>query len=340
MKKYIFLFSIPFLILVTLLVLAITLSNEIESKTSNIENIQKELQFVSSDLDIEKLFSNDLKLASDELKIWLNRGAKQSNFWDEFIQKDTNIVLDHSSKSSSVVNTEITKLISYLRRTFDNRNVKLGISQINEQLIAYSNLENEKKYGFGFTAYDGFWPSFDKKEANTILIQAKIVKEMCDFLLDSFEDGETFTLISIKRESAGKEDLKHIGENLYQNNNIIKSLRDGGLVSSYLFEISFIGKSKNCRTLINQLRAPYTLRNLHVSRQGSEETENRINNPVVNGQDNESDILPIIRDITSKFTLEVEYVYDIKSSLNNEIYDGLISESDRVKVEEVLNQFN
>ena len=82
------------------------------------------------------------------------------------------------------------------------------------------------------------------------------------------------------------------------------------------------------------------MRNLHVSRQGSEETENRINNPVVNGQDNESDILPIIRDITSKFTLEVEYVYDIKSSLNNEIYDGLISESDRVKVEEVLNQFN
>ena len=145
MKKYIFLFSIPFLILVTLLVLAITLSNEIESKTSDIENIQKELQFVSSDLDIEKLFSNDLKLASDELKIWLNRGAKQSNFWDEFIQKDTNIVLDHSSKSSSVVNTEITKLILYLRRTFDNRNVKLGISQINEQLIAYSNLENEKK---------------------------------------------------------------------------------------------------------------------------------------------------------------------------------------------------
>ena len=67
------------------------------------------------------------------------------------------------------------------------------------------------------------------------------------------------------------------------------------------------------------------MRNLHVSRQGSEETENRINNPVVNGQDNESDILPIIRDITSKFTLEVEYVYDIKSSLNNEIYDGLIS---------------
>tara|TARA_B100002019_G_scaffold45312_1_gene38084 strand:- start:9053 stop:10075 length:1023 start_codon:yes stop_codon:yes gene_type:complete len=340
MKKNILLFSIPFLVLVTLLVLAISLSNEIESKTSDIENIQKELQYVSSDLNIEKLFSNDLKLANNELKIWLNRGTKQTNFWNEFIQKEANIVLAHSPQSSSSVNTEITKLISYLRRTFDNRNIKLGISQTNEPFLAYSNPEKEKKYGFGFSAYDGFWPSFDKKEANVILMQAKIIKEICDFLLGSFDPGETFTLISIKREAAGKEDLKHIGENLYQKNNLIEFLQGGGMASSFIFEISFLGKSKNCRTFINQLRAPYSLRNLHVSRQGRQETDNRINNPVVSGQDNESNILPIIRDITSKFILEVEYVYDIKSSLNQEIYDGLISENDRVKVDEILNQFN
>ena len=145
MKKNILLFSIPFLVLVTLLVLAISLSSEIESKTSDIENIQKELQYVSSDLNIEKLFSNDLKLANNELKIWLNRGTKQTNFWNEFIQKEANIVLAHSPQSSSSVNTEITKLISYLRRTFDNRNIKLGISQTNEPFLAYSNPEKEKK---------------------------------------------------------------------------------------------------------------------------------------------------------------------------------------------------
>ena len=33
-------------------------------------------------------------------------------------------------------------------------------------------------------------------------------------------------------------------------------------------------------------------------------------------QDDESDILPIIRDITSKFILEIEYIYDIKYNLN------------------------
>ena len=36
-------------------------------------------------------------------------------------------------------------------------------------------------------------------------MQAKIIKEMCDFLLDSFA-GESFTLISVKREAVGKED--------------------------------------------------------------------------------------------------------------------------------------
>ena len=152
MKKYIFLFSLPFIVLVTLFVLAISLNNEIESKESEIQNIQKELKLVSNDVDIEKLFSNDLKLAINELRIWLDHGTKQSNFWNEFIQKEANIVLAHSPQSSSSINTEITKLISYLRRTFDNRNIKLGISQLNEQFLAYSNLEKEKKYGFGFTA--------------------------------------------------------------------------------------------------------------------------------------------------------------------------------------------
>ena len=340
MKKYIFLFSLPFIVLVTLFVLAISLNNEIESKESEIQNIQKELKLVSNDVDIEKLFSNDLKLAINELRIWLDHGTKQSNFWNEFIQKEANIVLAHSPQSSSSINTEITKLISYLRRTFDNRNIKLGISQLNEQFLAYSNLEKEKKYGFGFTAYDGFWPSFDKKEANTILMQAKIIKEMCDFLLDSFEPGESFTLISVKREAAGKEDLKHIGENLYQKNNLTETLRNGKLASSYLFEISFIGKSKNCRTFINQLRAPYSLRNLYVSRQGKEETQSRMNIQIESEQDDESDILPIIRDITSKFILEIEYIYDIKYNLNEEIYDALSSETNRVKVEELLNQIN
>ena len=45
-------------------------------------------------------------------------------------------------------------------------------------------------------------------------------------------------------------------------------------------------------------------------------------------QDDESDILPIIRDITSKFILEIEYIYDIKYNLNRKSY-ALSSETNR-----------
>ena len=133
--------------------------------------------------------------------------------------------------------------------------------------------QKEKNFGFGFSAYDGFWPSFDKEEANTIFTQAKIIKELCDFLLGSFEPGESFSLLSIRREAAGEEDKKFIGETLYVNTNQCYLLRDSKLVDSYVFEISFTGKTKDCRTFVNQLRPPYCLRSLRVERQDLEDTE-------------------------------------------------------------------
>ena len=339
MKKNILLFSIPIIILILLLGLSFNKISEIDSKRNDIINIEKELNFVSSELEIEKLFSNDLNLANDELKIWIDRGNSQSKFWSEFINKDLNIAYNHSPRSSSSINTEINKLLSYLSRTFDGRNVKLGNSQPSELFFSTQDLTKEKKYGFGFSAYDGFWPSFNKSEANIILIQANIVKEICEFLLDSFDLGESFTLLSIKREAAGSEDKKHIGDSHYVNTNQTTYLRDGKLVASHVFEISFTGKTRNCRTFINQLRAPYSLRSLRVMREEKTDTENQ-SDSVNNEEAGESGILPIVRDISSKFTLEIEYVYKSQSSLHNRVSKILPVGSDTEKVEEILKQFN
>ena len=54
----------------------------------------------------------------------------------------------------------------------------------------------------------------------------------------------------------------------------------------------------------------------------------------------ESGILPIVRDISSKFTLEIEYVYKSQSSLHNRVSKILPVGSDTEKVEEILKQFN
>ena len=173
-----------------------------------------------------------------------------------------------------------------------------------------------ESFGFGFKSYDGFWPSFDKEEANTIYIQSKIVKEIVQYYLSSF-DSESTNLISIKRESAGSTDSLHIQDDLFYPKSELSSLRSSNLLKSYLFEISFSGKTKNCRTFINQLLPPFSLRTLQVKRKTSNIEQSQINFFESTSNNSDSDILPIIRDISSIFTLEIEYVYDVSKDLSS-----------------------
>lgn len=340
MKKIIFLFSFPAIIFVTVLILSFFTKMENEEKLKELNNFQKQLISITSELEIEKLFSNDLNLANIDLESLSQRSNMQKKFWDEFINKDINLAQGHSKKSSSTVNTEINKLLSYLSRTFEGRNIRLGKSLHYEPALFAQESQKEKNFGFGFSAYDGFWPSFDKEEANIIFIQAKIVKELCDFLLSSFEPVESFSLLSIRREAAGEEDRKFIGETLYLNSSQCYLLRDSKLVDSFVFEISFTGKTKDCRTFINQLRPPYCLRSLRVERQDLEDSEKQQFSMGVDDASIKSDILPIIRDITSIFTLVIEYIHGAKTNVQNEVSVGLPADADPEKVKEILSLFN
>ena len=339
MKKYILSFSIPTVIFLCIIALIVVKNNDNDVKILDINKLQKQAIELNEKLEIQKLFSNDLNFANNELNTWASRGAKQSKFWNDFVNPELNIALGHTPKSSSSVNTEINKLLSYLRRNFENRNIKLGRPSKGEFFNNFSSPSPPKKYGFGFSMYDGFWPSFDKTEANKILVQAKILKEMCEFLLGSFAPNESFRLLSIHREPAGTEDLKHIQENQYSSSGKARLLRDSGLVSSYAFQVSFTGKTSNCRTFINQLRSPYSLRSLKVQRQEERESENILKSPEESSDNLEKSLLPIIRDITSVFFLDIEYVYEVKSNLSEHIARQLGAEIKSEKTQEILGQF-
>ena len=340
MKKVIFLFSLPGIIFVTLLILSFVTKNNNEVKVKELNDLQKQLISITKELEIEELFSGDLNLANVDLRSLSQRYNKQKKFWDEFINKDLNLAQAHTAKSSSSVNTEINKLLSYLTRTFDGRNIKFGNSFSNELAPFAPESQKVKNFGFGFAAYDGFWPSFNKDEANIIFIQAKIIKELCDFLLGSFDPGESFSLLSIRREPAGEEDKKFIGETLYANTSQCYLLRDSKLVDSYVFELSFTGKTKNCRTFINQLRPPYCLRSLRVQRQDLEDSDKQQISMSTQETSMRSEILPIIRDITSVFTLVVEYAHGAKTNVLQEVSTELPSGADPVKAEKILSFFN
>ena len=261
MKRVILIFSLPILVFCALICLCLIKSNELDLFLKNLDGYQKELFQIKTDLNSEMLFSSDLKIAEGEWEHWSELGKRNILFWNEFLNAANNLHTSHTSKSSSAISTDINKLLSSLNRSCKGKNVKFDIQNQLENSFLATTDQVVESFGFGFKSYDGFWPSFDKEEANTIYIQSKIVKEIVQYYLSSF-DSESTNLISIKRESAGSTDSLHIQDDLFYPKSELSSLRSSNLLKSYLFEISFSGKTKNCRTFINQLLPPFSLRTL------------------------------------------------------------------------------
>ena len=339
MKKILILFSVPIITLIVILILSFSKQNQVQEKLDKLKNLSNSINQSSTDLKIEKIFANERNLVTADLVDLLIRTKSQKKFWDEFISTDLNIVSNHTSQSSSSVNTEINKLLSFLNRSFENRKVKLGFNKVNNLNLFVTESTQANRYGFGFASYDGFWPSFDREESNNLLKQAKIIKEICEFLLDSYEVAESFNLLSIKRESAGVEDSKHIGESQYIAKPEANLVRDSGLIDSYIFEVVFTGKTQNIRSFINQLRPPYSLRSIKVERPSVVDNQIGMNFFEESPNSGQNDILPIIRDITSTFTIIVEYIFSGPSDLITQIEKDLSKGFERKELEVVLQEF-
>ena len=316
MKRVIIIFSLPILVFCTLICLCLIKSNELDLFLKNLDGYQKELFQIKTDLNSEMLFSSDLKIAEGEWERWSELGKRNNIFWNEFLNAPNNLHTSHTPKSSSAISTDINKLLSSLNRSCKGKNVRFDIQNELENSFLATTDQVVESFGFGFESYDGFWPSFDKEEANTIYIQSKIIKEIVQYYLSSF-DSESTNLISIKRESAGSTDSLHIQDDLFYPKSELSSLRSSNLLKSYLFEISFSGKTKNCRTFINQLLPPFSLRTLQVKRKTSNIEQSQNNFFESSSNNSDSDILPIIRDISSIFTLEIEYVHDVSKDLSS-----------------------
>ena len=336
MKQVLYIFSLPALLLCGLIVLSLNKTSELDLLSKNLDGYQKELFQIKTDLKLEMLFSSDLRIAESEWEHWTKLGKKNILFWNEFLNATNNLHTSHTTKSSSVISTEINKLLSYLNRSCKGKNVTFDIPNQFENSFSDAPIEKKESFGFGFTSYDGFWPSFDKREANTIYIQSKIIKEVVQYYLSSF-DSESTNLISVKRESAGSTDSLHILDDIFYPKSESTTLRSSKLIKSFLFEISFSGKTKNCRSFINQLLPPFSLRNLHVSRKTSNTDQIESNFVETNSNNTDSGILPIIRDITSIFTMEIEYVYDASNDLSGWLTEELRHFDNPTKCSELLS---
>jgi hypothetical protein len=279
--------------------------------------------------------------AIQELAILSEMEKDQHRFWKTILNPTQNIYLNWKQKSPESINADITRLYDRLHDICRKNNISFQEDEKNQLNNFGSKSENlGKKYGFGLSSYDGFWPSFSKSESQLLGIQGKIIESLIEFLIESSDSEHQIVLLQLLRESVGKEDSQHIGADLFIPQNLQRKLvRFPGGIKTYVFKIKFKSHTSHARSFINQLRPPFLLRDLVVNRSDDSDvsfSSQLSPSPFSDPVESQFQSLPIVQNVESIFTLVVEYVYGIDHDIEPFIAQSLRG----VKVnEEALSQF-
>ena len=330
---------IAFLSFSALLIYKSNISKEINNREAE---IQKEVSLgkkYAEELSVYSNLTNDFSKAQDELSQLATIEKQQSLFWRKILNSRENHMVRWKDSSAESVNADITRLFSSLRARCRSKQIELPSTASKSPTIGFgaSGRKPENNYGFGFSSYDGFWPSFSQEEARVLGVQAKIIKEIVEMLSQSVSESFKLILVEILRESAGEIDRKHIKEdqlNLGVQQKLL--LRSKGKIESLVFKVSIRGQSSHARTFINQLRPPFMLRNLAVKREIIMEQEiekdlDFIPNPF--GSPEEEKIVsqnkakPIVRDASSEFVFLIEYITEISNDFQSLLENKFIWEN-------------
>ncbi len=314
---------------------------------SNLSKISKENAEIVSEIDdtnkqlfLENSLGEDLDVAQRDNNILAKQFRSYANFWEDFLAVGQNYFVSTSANSASSVSAYLTRLFTSLKTRCATNSIKL--QPLNEVNLP-SSVAGDEKFGFGFSSYDGFWPSFDKNEANLLEKQAKVVNEVIDALASSTSPDHSLILHFIKREAVGTTDRKHIDKDMVSPIPDAFLIRNLASAKSYRFQVSFTGRTENARSFINQLRPPFSVRRLQAFR--SVEDINKQPEAIIpfnspkDTSSNEVDILPIIRDIKTRFEIDLEYIYHVPYN-----FKDLLAENDWEKtkdstLKEVLESF-
>jgi len=312
-------FSVLLLCLTVFSSLQIISCNSAENLESIISSINKETQRARSLQEELLLFEGldeDSKASVVDLEIMAEAEKNQQRFWNNILNSSQNIFLTWKTKSPESINADITRLYSHLHDICKTNNIYFQQDETkNENIFGINNQNEEKQYGFGLSSYDGFWPNFSKSEAQLLGRQSKIITNLVDFLTESSNSDHKILLIQILRESVGKEDSQHIGNDLLSTQNIRdKLVRFEGGIKTFAFQIKFKSHTSHARSFINQLIPPFLLRDLIVNRSEESTFSNSgqsAPNPFSAEKEVREQSLPIVQNVESTFTLLVEYVYQI-----------------------------
>ena len=295
--------------------------------SENVDKLQlstnKELKLINSvndELVKYKGLQSEFDYSIKDVEKLAKVEKEQNRFWNNLLNSNSNIFSTWKDKSSESINADLTKLYSQLRESCSKNNIVFN-KTINNNFNSFDSqpVNVEKKYGFGLSSYDGFWPSFSPIEARLLGIQSKIITEIIQFLATSSNDDHKITLLEIFREPVGEVDAQHIeNDQLIVPNLERKVVRFKGGIESFVFLIKFKSHTSHARSFINQLRPPFLVRDLVVSRVSNDNalTPNQSrNSPFRDSSVKVGVQLPIVQNVESQFTILIEYITKINRDI-------------------------
>ena len=250
-----------------------------------------------------------------------------SNFTNYLLNENENVRDKWSSKSAESVNASITRLYSRLRKKCRNSFISLPQNTTDSQSTNLFRTpapsEADDSFGFSFSAYDGFWPSFSANEARKLGVQSEIVNEMIDYLSVCTDFNHTIEIISIQREAVGQIDKANIGEDNLDLSDIEPLLlRNLEEIESYVFKLSLNTQTIPLRKFINKLRPPFLLREIlinpaeEISGSGFAPTS-FTPDPFSVDSKPENRFVPIVSKVDSRVEIVLEYVIESNRDLTN-----------------------
>jgi len=315
--------------------------SEVSSVEEDLLDAGNQLESLIKALDINSYLELDLNFSKQLFENLQFLNKQQSNFWNNFFLNSDSDIQNLTIKSSSSVQAEITKTLAFLRsRCSNSSSIKLPDSIKSPSFDAFgSGAVPEKLFSFGFSSYDGYWPNFTKDEIFQIHQQSIIIKKIVEFVIDSSTDENHIELLSIKRSSTGAIDSQNIGDDVISEFPDHMQFSTNDSVSGYPFIVQFIGTTPNARTFINLLRSPFILSNFEVNRESDlvERSFSNFSSEFEVTEEKDSNILPIIRDVRSRFTFYIEYITSVSNDLKEFLKsDSTLSDSNSINLIDTL----
>jgi hypothetical protein len=323
----ILLFSIAVIIFGCLLTLSFSLSNSSEELISDIKNLRIERDDIASQILSYGHIKADKESSSSDLASLATKEKDLSNFLSYLFNAKENVSSKWDSKSAESVNASLTRLFSRLRKSCNDKNILLPTNADEAAgSVPFANPganNKEVSFGFSFSAYDGFWPSFTVYEARQIGIQSEIVKNLVDAITLSTDANHSIEIISLQRESVGDIDKVNISADqidLSRVDSVLLRQIDG--IESYVFQVTLKIQTSSLRKFVNKLRPPFLLREISISPIDGDVISPPIESsfdldPFSTNPEDDKKFLPIVSKVDSKVDIIVEYITKAERNLQN-----------------------